>query len=105
MPLTVAVFELARIIGHATPLRAGANGVFALSRTAQARAGSGWVPPTGSHSGVQCSVGCPGPPLTLMSRDTFGGTGLAGAAAPAGAVVLPHAVAAAAQIAAIRKYR
>src|SRR3984885_862287 len=81
------------IIGPSTPFGVGANGVFALSRVARAAAASGCVPPTGSQRSVQCLVAAPLPPLTLMSRDTFGAAP-PGAAAE-GAAALPHAVAAA----------
>src|SRR5580693_3265800 len=91
------------IIGHSTPFGVGANGVFALSRVAQAAAASGCVPPTGSQRSVQCLAAAPLPPLTLMSRDTFGA--VPPGAAAEGAAALPHAVAAAAANAAIRKYR
>ena len=97
----MAVLVPTMIIGQAMPFGAGANGSLALSSTAQAAAGSGWVPPAGSHRSVQCLAAALAEPLTLMSRDTFGAV-LPDAAVPLGAAVLPHAVAAAAQTAAIR---
>jgi hypothetical protein len=62
------------------------------------------VPPAGSHCSVQCFVGAPGVVLTVMSSDTLGAAaGALAAPPPTGAGVVPHAVAAAAQIAAIRR--
>src|ERR1700730_9105822 len=99
MPVTFAARVPARIMGHIIPLGTGANGFLALSRTWQAEAGLGWLPPAGSHWSVQF-LAPPEPPVTLMSSDTFG-DGDAGELA--GAAELPHAAAATAHSAAIRR--
>src|SRR6266550_560723 len=99
----MARFAPAMIIGHMMPLGAGANGCLALSRTWQAAAGSGWVPPAGSQRSVQCFVAVP-VPVTLMSRETLD-AGAGPAAEPPGAAVLPHAVTRPAQAAAIMRFR
>src|SRR5258708_15100074 len=86
-------------MGHMMPLGTGANGSLALSRTLQAAAGLGWLPPVGSHRSVQFAAP-PEPPVTLMSRDTFAGAaGAAGELAGAGAA--PQAAATAAPTAAL----
>src|SRR5713226_4583579 len=109
VPLTVAVRAPMAFTGHMGPRGNGAKGFFACSRTRQDFTASGCVPPTGSQRRVQRRGGAPGP-VTLMTRDTAAGLTAANCPAPAGdagleAWRLPHAVAAAAQTAAISRYR
>jgi FAD/FMN-containing dehydrogenase len=103
VPSMIAVFGLARIIGHISFLGSGANGFFARSSTRQASAAFGSVPPVGSQRSVQRRILAPGLAFSWMTRETFGRW--AGALAPPVACVLPHADRAAALTAAIRMAR
>src|SRR5579875_2500804 len=70
VPLTVAVFASAAIIGHIMPFGIAPNGFLACSRTRQAAAASGCVPPGGSQRSVQC-LGAPAWSSTVMVSDTL----------------------------------
>jgi PAS domain S-box-containing protein len=95
VPVNVARRALARIMGQTWPVRIGANGFLTASRAAQAFAGSGCVPPAGSHCRVQWLTFLPGPFCTVMVSEALGAA--AGepdppdpAAPPDGAATLPQ---------------
>src|ERR1019366_8464295 len=74
VPVTFARSAPATIMGHMMPLGSGPNGfVFAACRTWHAAAGSGLVPPAGSHRSVQCLTLVPADPVTVTSREILAG--------------------------------